>query len=109
MGYLLVDPLVLREKGINYFETIPDGRGIVDFGMIRVLGSVASVQVVGSKAELDRIINEQKEACLHDMPTVIPEYGDTIGSETITEDATASKEEPITNKKEGGNNGIKQG
>lgn len=73
MGYLLVDPLVLEEKKIKYYETIPDGRGIVDFSMIRVLGSVSSVQIVSSKAELDRIIQEQKDSGLYDKPTVLPE------------------------------------
>ena len=46
MGYLLVAPDVLDTKGIKYYERIPDGRGIVDFTMLRVIGSVESVQIL---------------------------------------------------------------
>lgn len=73
MGYLLVAPDVLDAKGIKYYERIPDGRGIVDFSMIRVIGSVESVQIVGSKKELDKLILEQKESGMYDTPTILPE------------------------------------
>lgn len=75
MGYLLVKPEVLESKGIRYFERIPDGRGIVDFSMLRVIGSVESVQIVGSKRELDNLVLEQKESGLYDTPTILPETG----------------------------------
>lgn len=73
MGYLLVKPEVLENKGIQYFERIPDGRGIVDFSMLRVIGSVDSVQIIGSKRELDKLVQEQKESGLYDTPTILPE------------------------------------
>lgn len=86
MGYLLVDPLILEEKGIKYFERIPDGRGIVDFGMLRVLGSVSNVQIVGSKEELDEIIKEQKNSGVYDTPTILPELGsEPVGGEPVDE------------------------
>lgn len=79
MGYLLVTPDVLDAKGIKYYERIPDGRGIVDFTMIRVIGSVENVQIVGSKKELDKIILEQKSSGLYDIPTILPELdNDTL-------------------------------
>lgn len=73
MGYLLVEPEVLEKKGIEYYERIPDGRGIVDFGMLRVLGSASNVQIVSSKAELDKIIMEQEKSGKYDKPTILPE------------------------------------
>lgn len=89
MGYLLVNPEVLESKGIQYFERIPDGRGIVDFSMLRVIGSVESVQIVGTKRELDELVREQKESGLYDTPTLLPEVdGDTA------EDGGQAAEEP---------------
>lgn len=82
MGYLLVAPDVLDAKGIKYFERIPDGRGIVDFTMLRVIGSVESVQIVGSKKELDKLILEQKESGMFDTPTILPE----LGGELVTDE-----------------------
>ena len=73
MGYLLVKQEVLESKGIQYFERIPDGRGIVDFSMLRVIGSVDSVQIIGSKKELDKLVQEQRESGLYDTPTILPE------------------------------------
>lgn len=81
MGYLLVAPDVLDTKGIKYYERIPDGRGIVDFTMLRVIGSVESVQIVGSKKELDKLILEQKESGMFDTPTILPELGGELVAE----------------------------
>lgn len=87
MGYLLVAPDVLDTKGIKYYERIPDGRGIVDFSMIRVIGSVERVQIVSSKRELDKIILEQKESGMYDTPTILPEMGgDLVAEEGQSED-----------------------
>lgn len=83
MGYLLVAPDVLDTKGIKYYERIPDGRGIVDFTMLRVIGSVESVQIVGSKKELDKFILEQKESGIYDTPTTLPE----LGGEPVVDEA----------------------
>lgn len=80
MGYLIVKPEVLENKGIQYFERIPDGRGIVDFSMLRVIGSVDSVQIIGSKRELDKLVQEQKESGPYDTPTILPEIE---GSEEV--------------------------
>ncbi len=82
MGYLLVAPDVLDTKGIKYYERIPDGRGIVDFTMLRVIGSVESVQIVGSKKELDKLILEQKKSGMFDIPTILPE----LGGELVTDE-----------------------
>lgn len=86
MGYLLVAPDVLEAKGIKYYERIPDGRGIVDFTMLRVIGSVESVQIVGSKKELDKFILEQKESGMYDTPTILPELGGELVVDTTTVD-----------------------
>lgn len=86
MGYLLVSPEILDAKGIKYYERIPDGRGIVDFTMLRVIGSVESVQIVGSKKELDKIILKQKESGMYDTPTILPETGGEIVGENTSID-----------------------
>lgn len=78
MGYLLVNQEVLENKGIEYYECIPDGRGIVDFSMIRVLGSVPNVQIVSSKAELEKIIAEQEASGKYDRPTILPEVDNDL-------------------------------
>lgn len=83
MGYLLVDYQTLENKGIKYTERMPDGRGIVDFTMLRVIGSVNNVQIIGSKKELDKLILEQKESGMFDTPTILPELGgEIVGEET---------------------------
>ena len=87
MGYLLVTPDVLDAKDIKYYERIPDGRGIVDCTMIRVIGSVENVQIVGSKKELDKLILEQKESGMFDKPTILPE----LGGELVTDETTVDK------------------
>ena len=94
MGYLLVAPDVLDAKGIKYYERIPDGRGIVDFSMLRVIGSVESVQIVGSKRELDKIIMEQKESGMYDTPTILPEIDGELADE-IPVDEIPVDETPV--------------
>lgn len=98
MGYLLVAPDVLDTKGIKYYERIPDGRGIVDFTMLRVIGSVESVQIVGSKKELDKLILEQKESGMYDTPTILPELGgELVAEETpIDEDFSVNPDTSTT-------------
>lgn len=117
MGYLLVDPEVLESKGIQYFERIPDGRGIVDFSMLRVIGSVDNVQIVGTKRELDKLVREQKESGLYDTPTILPEVdgGQVTESGEMTDAQEQSPEPPaeenneetddVTTEEEGGANG----
>lgn len=93
MGYLLVAPDVLDAKGIKYYERIPDGRGIVDFSMLRVIGSVETVQIVGSKRELDKIIMEQKESGMYDTPTILPEVdGELVDEISVDEDFSVDPE-----------------
>ena len=36
--YYLVDPSVLKEKGVENFETMPDGRAIVDGSTLKAIG-----------------------------------------------------------------------
>lgn len=81
MGYLLIAPNILEEKGIKYFERVPDGRGIVDFSLLRLLGNLESVQVVSSKKDLDTLIREQEQSGLYDKPTTLPELGGEIVGE----------------------------
>lgn len=112
MGYLLVKQEVLESKGIQYFERIPDGRGIVDFSMLRVIGSVDSVQIIGSKRELDKLVQEQKKSGLYDTPTILPEFdgGQVTDSGELTD---GQKQSPVptdeetddaTTEEEGGTN-----
>lgn len=98
MGYLLVAPDVLDAKGVKYYERIPDGRGIVDFTMLRVIGSVESVQIVGSKKELDKLILEQKESGMFDTPTILPELGgELVAEETpVDEGFSVNPDKSIT-------------
>lgn len=98
MGYLLVAPDVLDTKGIKYYERIPDGRGIVDFTMLRVIGSVESVQIVGSKKELDKLILEQKKSGMYDTPTILPELGgELVAEETpVDEGFSVNPDKSIT-------------
>ena len=117
MGYLLVNPDVLENKGIQYFERIPDGRGIVDFSMLRVIGSVDNVQIVGTKRELDKLVQEQKESGLYDTPTIMPEVdGGQVTESGEVKDAQEQSPEPldkenneenddVTTEEEGGTNG----
>lgn len=98
MGYLLVAPDVLDTKGVKYYERIPDGRGIVDFTMLRVIGSVESVQIVGSKKELDKLIMEQKKSGMYDTPTILPELvGELVAEETpVDEGFSVNPDKSIT-------------
>ena len=38
MMYYLVDPSVLKEKGVDNFEMMPDGRAIIDGSTLKALG-----------------------------------------------------------------------
>ena len=110
MGYLLVNPDVLENKGIQYFERIPDGRGIVDFSMLRVIGSVESVQIVGTKRELDELVREQKESGLYDTPTLLPEDGGQAAEEPDQTTEPSPEEDKgevtdVTTEEEGGKYG----
>lgn len=86
MGYLLVQPEVLRAKGIEYFNTIPDGRAIADFGMLKVLGTMSGIDIIGSAAELKKLIAEQTAAGI--TPPVVEDTAveDVTGSETAVTD-----------------------
>ena len=65
MMYYLVDPSVLREKGIESFETMPDGRAIIDGSTLKVLGRV-SVEVMPSAFD----VNQLKESQILSMKEV---------------------------------------
>ena len=68
MGYLLVKEEVLKEKGIKDYELMPDGRAITDFSMLRVLGSVADVEIISTAEEVMSKIKEQNECGLYSNP-----------------------------------------
>lgn len=107
MGYLLVKQEVLESKGIQYFERIPDGRGIVDFSMLRVIGSVDSVQIIGSKKELDKLVQEQRESGLYDTPTILPEFDGgqvTDSGQKQSSGPTEEETDGVTTEEEGGTN-----
>ena len=94
MGYILVQPEVLRAKGINYFETIPDGRAIAEMRMLKTLGSISSVDVITSSAELKKLIADQIAAGITQPATEV--------EVEMTEDVTADGENTVTDTPEPG-------
>ena len=90
MGYILVQPEVLRAKGIDYFETIPDGRAIAEMRMLKVLGSMSAVDIISSAAELKKLIADQIAAGI-----TPPEVEDTTAGDGTLADAGISTEEPF--------------
>ena len=82
MGYLLVQPEVLKAKGIQYFNTIPDGRAIADFGLLKVLGTMSGIDIIGSAAELKKLIAEQTAAGITPPVTEV----DTVVDNTVTDE-----------------------
>ena len=56
--YYLVDPGILRDKGIESFETMPDGRAIIDGSTLKVLGRV-TVEVLPSAFEVNQLKESQ--------------------------------------------------
>lgn len=90
MGYILVQPEVLRAKGINYFETIPDGRAIAEMRMLKVLGSMSAVDIISSAEELKKLIADQIAAGV--TPPVVE---DTTTNDGTLTDTGISTEEPF--------------
>lgn len=99
MGYILVQPEVLLAKGINYFETIPDGRAIAEMRMLKVLGSITSVDIISSSVELKKLIADQIAAGI--TPPVpederltddIPSSGDIENDDMVPEETDTSNE-----------------
>lgn len=88
MGYLLVKPEVLKAKGIENYETIPDGRAVVDFSMLRVLGSIPDVEIVSTASEVLAKIEEQKKSGLYDKPQIDAESPLPDGSVDVPADTT---------------------
>ncbi len=70
MGYVLIKPEVLKEKGVENFDTMPDGRAIVDFSMLCVLGSIDQVEIVSTANEMLEKIRIQKESGVYDKKPV---------------------------------------
>ena len=79
MGYLLVKPEVLEDKGIKYFETLPDGRAIADFSMLKVLGSIENVEVVATTDELRKKVEMQIQSGMYDKPEPLPDEEENAG------------------------------
>lgn len=99
MGYILIAPEKAREKGLEYFETLPDGRAILDFSYLKVLGSMGQVEVVGSASELNALIDAQRKSGLYAVPAEgTGESMDTAPQEPAGENVVAG--EPVT--EEGG-------
>lgn len=91
MGYILVQPEVLKSAGINYFKTIPDGRGIADFSLLKVLGSVSGVDIVGSATELKKLIAQQEAEGItppmeDDTDDLVTEVNDEVITDNTDDD-----------------------
>lgn len=84
MGYLLIDARIAQEKGLKYFEKMPDGRAIMDLGMIRVLGSMSNVEIVANVKELKAKIQQQKDSGLYGANVEVEEPA-TESTEVVTE------------------------
>ena len=91
MGYLLVDRKVLEDKGIKYFETMPDGRAIADFNMLKVLGSIDNLEVVATTNELHQKIDAQVKSGIYEpepLPEEIVPEQDTEGEAQVQDPNT---------------------
>lgn len=106
MGYILIKSDVAKEKGFKYYEKMPDGRAIMDFGMLRVLGSVSDVEIVATLKELKAKIKEQEESGIYneeiieegavaDAATPEEETSDTTTQEDTTEAAEPTEEDVV--------------
>lgn len=102
MGYILVQPEVLLSKGINHFQTIPDGRAIAEMRMLKVLGSLSSVDIISSSSELKRLIENQKAAGIgqetevtEDMTVVDESQAEEVVTDAVDEQASEGDEEVI--------------
>lgn len=102
MAYILINSTVAQEKGLKYFERMPDGRAIMDIGMLRVLGSVADVEIVATAKELKAKIKEQEESGLYnEVVNGEGEVVDTTTQEDVTsgtssQEVTTEATEPTT-------------
>lgn len=93
MGYLLIDATIAQEKGLKHFEKMPDGRAIMDIGMIRVLGSMADVEIVANIKELKAKIKEQKDSGLYGVNVEVEE---PATEPTEMTDTTETAEEDVS-------------
>ena len=55
MLYILVDANILKSKGIEFFREAPDGRGIVEASMLRLLGDQKNIETVTSESLKERL------------------------------------------------------
>lgn len=70
-----------------FYETLPDGRAILPFSALKMLGSVQNVDIISSAREVKELIRAQKESGQFDKPD-IPEKEETVtqpGTEPETE------------------------
>ena len=65
--YILIDKKKLKADN-RFHERIPDGRLILPFSALRMLGTVTDVDIIGSATELKRLIARQEAAGITPPP-----------------------------------------
>ena len=99
MAYILVQPEVLREKGLDFFETMPGGRAIAETNILKVIGSVKEVEFVSTTEELNEIIKREKEELKkkaeNEPAEVVPEEKQPVpeNADSVPEDKQPAPEE----------------
>lgn len=96
--YALIHVNDIQVKFDTHCERMPDGRLIVPFSQLKMLGSVANMQVVATARELKAMIAEQKESGIYDIPTILPELGgELVGDNQLEEDDTSEDQTETEN------------
>lgn len=96
--YILIKPEQVKRRG--FYETMPDGRAILPFSDLKMLGTVKDVDVIATSRELKSLIKEQKDSGLYDKPeevdpgfSIDPQPKEEIDSESVTEPCPETEEE----------------
>lgn len=61
--YILIKPEQVKRRG--FYETMPDGRAILQFSDLKMLGTVKDIDVIATARELKTLIQEQKDSGLY--------------------------------------------
>lgn len=96
--YALIKQEQLKGKG--FYETLPDGRIILPFSELKMMGSVSDIDVISSARELKGLIKKQKESGLYDKPVeggevTEPDSSIVLQPEENTSDLEAGEAEEL--------------
>ena len=95
--YILVNQEQVKRRG--FYETMPDGRAILPFSDLKMLGTVKDIDVIATARELKVLIQEQKDSGLYDYPEEIdPGFSrDPLPEEEEDIDSGFSREPEVVN------------